>query len=133
MINLTKKVVACLNHHMVLLMAFRTNSAEETRNVGYVFFLCSFLCSQDTQTVDVYLLQQLPEPVQLGLQLFVVVLQNLHPSLQSSFVLTQQFGLGNELCIAGALRRHREHLRGRRQWGKTLSVVSLLQTVVLRL
>lgn len=42
MINLTKKVVACLNHHRVLLVEFRTNLAEETRNVGYVFFYVHF-------------------------------------------------------------------------------------------
>lgn len=81
--------------------------------------------------VCVYLLQQLSEPVQLGLQLFVVVLEYLHPSLQTSFVLAQQFGLSDELSVAGALRRHREHLWGRRQRGQALPVVGLLQTVVL--
>lgn len=80
-----------------------------------------------------YLLQQLSQPVQLGLQLFVVVLQYLHTGLQTAFVLPQQFGLGDELGVARALRRHREHLRGRRQRGQALPVVGLLQTVVLRL
>lgn len=83
--------------------------------------------------VGVYLLQQLSQPVQLGLQLFVVVLQYLHPGLQAPFVLPQQFGLGDELGVTRALRRHREHLRGRRQRGQALSVVGLLQTVVLGL
>lgn len=84
-------------------------------------------------SVCLYLLQQLSEPVQLGLQLFVVVLEDLHPRLQPSFVLPQEFGLGDELGVAGALRRHREHLRGRRQRGEALPVVGLLQAVVLRL
>lgn len=74
----------------------------------------------------VYLLQQLSEPVQLGFQLFVVVLQYLHPGLQASFVLPQQFGLGDELGVACALRRHREHLRGRRQRRQALPVMCLL-------
>lgn len=79
------------------------------------------------------LLQQLPEPVQLWLQLFVVVLQYLHAGLQSSFVLPQQLGLGDKLGITGALRRHRQHLGGRRQRRQALPVVGFLQAVVLRL
>lgn len=80
-----------------------------------------------------YLLKELPQPVQLGLQLLVVVLQYLHPGLQTSFVLPQQLGLGDELGIACTLRRRREHLRRRRQWRQALPVVGLLQPVVLGL
>lgn len=71
--------------------------------------------------------------MQLGLELFVVVLQYLHSGLQSSFVLPQQLGLGDELGVTGALRRHREHLWGRRQRGQALPVVGFFQPVVLRL
>lgn len=80
-----------------------------------------------------YLLQQLSQPVQLRLQLFVVVLQYLHPCLQSPFVLPQQLGLGDQLGVAGALRRHRQHLWGRRQRRQALPVVGFLQAVVLGL
>lgn len=51
-----------------------------------------------------HLLQQLPESVQLRLQLLVVVLQDLHARLQPPLVLPQELGLGDELGIAGALR-----------------------------
>lgn len=80
-----------------------------------------------------YLLQQLSQPVQLRLQLFVVVLQYLHPGLQPPFVLPQQLGLGDQLGVSGALRRHRQHLRGRRQRRQALPVVGFLQAVVLGL
>lgn len=38
-----------------------------------------------------YLLQELSEAVQLRLQLFIVIFQNLHPRLQPPFVLPQEF------------------------------------------
>lgn len=80
-----------------------------------------------------YLLQQLSQPVQLRLQLFVVVLQYLHAGLQSPFVLPKQLGLGDQLGVSGALRRHRQHLWGWRQRRQALPVVGFLQAVVLRL
>lgn len=80
-----------------------------------------------------YLLQQLSQPVQLRLQLFVVVLQDLHPGLQSPLVLPQQLGLGDQLGVSGALRRHGQHLWGRGQRRQALPVVGFLQAVVLGL
>lgn len=110
-------------------MWVRTIMSREEANVQQMFRICV----PSTVPAGVYLLQQLPEPVQLGLELFVVVLQDLHAGFQPSFVLPQQFGLGDELGVAGALRRHRQHLRGRRQRRQALSVVGLLQAVVLGL
>lgn len=78
-----------------------------------------------------HLLQQLPQPVQLRFQLFVVILQDLHPGLQAALVLAKQLGLCDELGVAGALRGHRHHLRRGRQRGQPLVLVLLLQPVVL--
>lgn len=71
--------------------------------------------------------------MQLRLQLFVVILQDLHAGLKAPLVLPEQLGLGDELGVAGALRRHREHLGRRRQRGQALPVVGLFQAVVLGL
>lgn len=79
------------------------------------------------------LLQQLPQPVQLWLQLFVVILQNLHPGLQAALVLAEQFGFCNKFSIAGTLWRNRHHLWWGWQWRQSFVIMLLLQTVILRL
>ena len=42
----------------------------------------------------IYLQQELPEPAQLGVQLFVVVFQDLHARLQAGLVLSEDPRLG---------------------------------------
>ena len=46
-----------------------------------------------------HLFEQLSESLELGLELSVMVLQDLHTSLQTALVLSQQFGLRDHLCV----------------------------------
>lgn len=45
------------------------------------------------------LVQQLSQPLQLGLQLAIVILEDLHPRLQSALVLPQQSRLGQDVVL----------------------------------
>lgn len=63
-----------------------------------------------------YLQQQLSEPVQLGLQLLVVVLQDLHARLQAALVLPEDSCFRQELVVAGVLHQ----LGGARSQGRGL-------------
>lgn len=59
------------------------------------------------RTAHPYLLQQLSEAVQLRLQLFIVIFQNLHPRLQPPFVLPKELSFRYKFWVLGCMmRRH---------------------------
>lgn len=114
-----------LNHcHLTLLEAGGRRAHRKPHSILVLHLM-------PTPSPALYLQQQLPQPVQLGLQLLVVILKDLHAGLQAALVLPEDPCLCQELLVAWVLHQ----FGGARSqgWGFHCLIVLPLQTPQLSL